>query len=119
MMCRDTDMPREGLILIRHDTYTSCRCIDKAGGLDSYILQTTDKKLASDFGSALRSKLQAVLKARAATASAAVARALRAQHSQLPPAQAAQITLARTHFWTSQSLLRESGVSYTGDTALR
>lgn len=77
-------------------TSYALRCIDKAGGLDSYILQTTDKKLASDFGSALRSKLQAVLKARAATASAAAARALRAQHSQLPPAQAAQITLARS-----------------------
>ncbi|KAK9842479.1 hypothetical protein WJX81_001880 [Elliptochloris bilobata] len=34
---------------------TSClRTIDKYGGLDNYLLQTSDEKLASDVGSALK-----------------------------------------------------------------
>ncbi len=34
-----------------------CRCIDKAGGLDRYLLKTTDQELASDTGSKLRSEI--------------------------------------------------------------
>lgn len=65
-------------------TSYALRCIDKAGGLDAYVLNTAEKDLASDFGSALRLKLQAVLQERKAAAAAAAARELREQHSQLP-----------------------------------
>eukprot|EP00270_Netrium_digitus_P013927 TRINITY_DN4688_c0_g1_i1.p2 TRINITY_DN4688_c0_g1~~TRINITY_DN4688_c0_g1_i1.p2 ORF type:complete len:164 (-),score=28.81 TRINITY_DN4688_c0_g1_i1:395-886(-) len=34
------------------------RCIDKAGTIDDYLLYTPDKKLNSEFGSALKSYLQ-------------------------------------------------------------
>lgn len=34
------------------------RCIDKAGGLDNYILQTPPSKLHSDVGEKLRSDIQ-------------------------------------------------------------
>lgn len=34
-----------------------CRCIDKAGGLDQYLLQTSHEKLASDLGSQLKSRI--------------------------------------------------------------
>lgn len=69
-------------------TSYALRCMDKAGGLDAYILSTSEKDLASDFGSALRLKLETVLelrKDRAAAAAAAAAQQLRQQHSQLPP----------------------------------
>jgi hypothetical protein len=35
------------------------RCIDKAGGLDAYILNTPDKKLGSDVGAELRKEMLA------------------------------------------------------------
>lgn len=35
------------------------RCIDKAGGLDAYILNTPDKKLGSDVGAELRREMLA------------------------------------------------------------
>jgi len=34
-----------------------CRCIDKAGGLDRYLLKTPDQELASDTGEKLRSEI--------------------------------------------------------------
>lgn len=33
------------------------RCIDKAGGLDNYLMNTPEKKLASDVGMALRKQI--------------------------------------------------------------
>lgn len=33
------------------------RCIDKAGGLDNYIMNTPERKLASDVGMALRKQI--------------------------------------------------------------
>jgi len=33
------------------------RCIDKAGGLDRYLLKTSDEQLASDVGSKLKSQI--------------------------------------------------------------
>jgi large subunit ribosomal protein L28 len=35
------------------------RCIDKAGGLDAYILNTPDEKLGSDVGAELRKEMLA------------------------------------------------------------
>lgn len=37
----------------------ACRCIDKAGGLDAYILNTPDEKLGSDVGADLRREMLA------------------------------------------------------------
>ena len=37
----------------------SPRCIDKAGGLDAYILNTPDHKMGSDVGTALREQMRA------------------------------------------------------------
>lgn len=34
-----------------------CRCIDKAGGLDRYLLKTSDQDLASDIGVKLRTEI--------------------------------------------------------------
>lgn len=38
-------------------TAYALRCIDKAGGLDRYLLKTPDQALASDIGSKLRSEI--------------------------------------------------------------
>lgn len=35
------------------------RCIDKAGGLDAYILNTPDEKMGSDVGASLREEMLA------------------------------------------------------------
>lgn len=35
----------------------ACRCIDKAGGLDQYLLKTSHEELASDTGSNLKEKI--------------------------------------------------------------
>lgn len=40
-------------------TAHALRCIDKAGGLDAYILNTPDKKLGSDVGAELRKEMLA------------------------------------------------------------
>jgi hypothetical protein len=37
--------------------FRSCRCIDKAGGLDLYLLRTPDKKMGSDIGARLRQEV--------------------------------------------------------------
>ncbi len=42
------------------------RCIDKAGGLDEYILNTPVKKLGSDVGRKLRDEMLEVQRAHAA-----------------------------------------------------
>lgn len=34
-----------------------CRCIDKAGGLDRYLLRTSDQELGSDVGSRLKAEI--------------------------------------------------------------
>jgi large subunit ribosomal protein L28 len=50
-------------ILDRHIPFKvtahALRCIDKAGGLDAYILNTPDKKMGSDVGAALRAEMLA------------------------------------------------------------
>ena len=38
------------------------RWIDKAGGFDSYIYHTPDRKLASDLGIALKKRMHAVVR---------------------------------------------------------
>ena len=43
-------------------TGAACRNIDKAGGLDTYILGTSDSKLDSDVGVGLKQQLLAQLK---------------------------------------------------------
>lgn len=55
------------------------RNIDKAGGLDNYILQTPAAKLESDVGEALRSRMQAELRRQQKRQQA---------QQQLPPAAA-------------------------------
>lgn len=42
-----------------NQTLATCRCIDKAGGLDAYILNTPDEKLGSDVGADLRREMLA------------------------------------------------------------
>ena len=34
-----------------------CRCIDKAGGLDRYLLKSSDQELGSDVGSQLKAEI--------------------------------------------------------------
>lgn len=41
-----------------HVTTYALRCIDKAGGLDNYLLQTPDKKLQSEEGMAAKLRIQ-------------------------------------------------------------
>ena len=43
---------------------TTCamRCIDKAGGFDGYIYHTTEKKLQSKLGMALKTRMKDVVK---------------------------------------------------------
>lgn len=36
-----------------------CRCIDKAGGLDRYLLKSSDQELGSDIGSRLKAEIVA------------------------------------------------------------
>ena len=43
-------------------TCAAMRCIDKAGGFDSYIYHTPDKKLGSRLGSALKQRMIAIVK---------------------------------------------------------
>ena len=43
-------------------TCAAMRCIDKAGGFDSYIYHTPDKKLGSKLGSALKQRMFAIVK---------------------------------------------------------
>ena len=43
-------------------TCAAMRCIDKAGGFDSYIYHTPDKKLGSKLGSALKRRMFAIVK---------------------------------------------------------
>ena len=35
----------------------ACRCIDKAGGLDRYLLKSSDQELGSDVGSGLKAEI--------------------------------------------------------------
>eukprot|EP00850_Spirogloea_muscicola_P010874 SM000065S20223 [mRNA] locus=s65:438632:439489:+ [translate_table: standard] len=48
------------MIRFRMTTH-AMRCIDKAGGIDEYLLATPNAKLNSDVGAFWRSKIQAVL----------------------------------------------------------
>eukprot|EP00884_Botryococcus_braunii_P009833 jgi/Botrbrau1/18851/Bobra.177_2s0013.1 len=45
-------------------TTTALRCIDKAGGLDEYLLNTPDHKLASELGVKLKARIKEVLERR-------------------------------------------------------
>ncbi|CEF97699.1 Ribosomal protein L28 [Ostreococcus tauri] len=51
-------------------TTKALRCMDKAGGLDEYILKTRDDKLASEFAIALKAQLRAALRAKEASGAA-------------------------------------------------
>ena len=43
-------------------TTAAMRCIDKAGGLDSYVYHTPDHKLNSRLGVALKQRMHAIVK---------------------------------------------------------
>ncbi|KAK9818165.1 hypothetical protein WJX72_008080 [[Myrmecia] bisecta] len=57
------------------------RCIDKAGGLDSYLLNTPDKKLQSDVGMALRAQVAAALEQQKVVAQQGQAQRLEVQQA--------------------------------------
>lgn len=46
---------------MRCTTY-ALKCMDKAGGFDNYILNTSDYKLASDEGSRLKQEMREAIK---------------------------------------------------------
>ena len=56
MMANGIDL---SLLSFPHFGYMSgvCRCIDKAGGLDRYLLKSSDQELGSDIGSRLKAEI--------------------------------------------------------------
>ena len=71
-----------------------CRDIDKAGGIDAYILNTPDKKLQSDVAVELRQKLIRRLLAKSARQGGPAAQQQQQQQQFLPPAAAAAAAAA-------------------------
>ena len=51
-----------GMKLQLRVTTAAMRCIDKAGGFDSYIYHTPDKKLASELGVAMKNRMHEMVR---------------------------------------------------------
>lgn len=68
-----------------NERFGGCRCIDKAGGLDRYLLKSSDQELSSDKGSKLKAEIIAKRQMQRA-----------AQQSMLPFAASAQPAATET-----------------------
>mmetsp|Transcript_1547 Transcript_1547/g.2356 ORF Transcript_1547/g.2356 Transcript_1547/m.2356 type:complete len:132 (-) Transcript_1547:271-666(-) len=55
-----------------HVTTYALKCIDRAGGLDNYLLKTSDQKIGSEFGIGLKRRLQEAILSQPSEAKTAI-----------------------------------------------
>lgn len=97
-----------GMKLQLRVTTAAMRCIDKAGGFDSYVYHTPDKKLASELGVAMKHRMhEMVMKDSRKSAPPLVKRYPRPPRGFVQPGAGGAAVSARTYssFCTIRTLI--------------